>query len=170
MRLHFKRLLCSRDKWVCPISNLYKNLVRWFLRSKKHIYAISISKTDSIKVWPSVCSASYCSALLLKWIEWETIIFFQLLQTFLPAVLCSNPFTENKSRDLSVMHAAETFTQVCGMLRKYDVTHRISEQLLSYLLSFTNAFLFNILMEKGKTISCRRKCDEELETFLFIAV
>jgi len=42
------------------------------------------------------------------------------------------------------------FTYVCDTLRKYDVKQRITEQLISYLLSFTNAFLFNILMEKGK--------------------
>lgn len=74
------------------------------------------------------------------------------LYTVLPALLDSNPFAANLAQ-LSVPQGVNkvllVFQDTLGLLKQYQVHSDIASQLLAYLFFFTNASLFNALMERG---------------------
>uniref|UniRef100_A0A8B9GSE7 Si:ch73-281f12.4 n=1 Tax=Astyanax mexicanus TaxID=7994 RepID=A0A8B9GSE7_ASTMX len=91
----------------------------------------------------------------------EEVIMFTFQQTVyyltkslyavLPGLLDSNPFSESGQLRMAV-----GVSDILGVLKKalqllntFQVHTEISSQLLAYLFFFTNASLFNILMERG---------------------
>ncbi|XP_051888957.1 ras-associating and dilute domain-containing protein-like isoform X2 [Pristis pectinata] len=74
------------------------------------------------------------------------------LYTVLPGLLDSNPFAANSSQ-LSVPQGVKDilliFQETLSLLKQYQVHSEIASQLFAYLFFFTNASLFNALMERG---------------------
>ncbi|XP_069785761.1 ras-associating and dilute domain-containing protein-like isoform X2 [Narcine bancroftii] len=74
------------------------------------------------------------------------------LYTVLPGMLDSNPFAANSpqlSVPQGVMNVLHIFQETLSLLKRYQVHSEISSQLFAYLFFFTNASLFNALMERG---------------------
>ncbi|XP_072098365.1 ras-associating and dilute domain-containing protein-like isoform X1 [Mobula birostris] len=74
------------------------------------------------------------------------------LYTVLPGLLDSNPFAANSSQ-LSMPQGVNDvlliFQGTLSLLKQYQVHAEIASQLFAYLFFFTNASLFNALMERG---------------------
>ncbi|XP_076856201.1 ras-associating and dilute domain-containing protein isoform X2 [Brachyhypopomus gauderio] len=75
----------------------------------------------------------------------------KLLYRVLPSLLNSNPFTENGQLQIpdDVGSVLDIFTKTMNLVKDFHVHPEISLQLFTYLLFFANAFLFNLLMERG---------------------
>ncbi|XP_041072891.1 RA_Radil_like and Myo5p-like_CBD_Rasip1 domain-containing protein isoform X2 [Carcharodon carcharias] len=74
------------------------------------------------------------------------------LYTVLPRILDSNPFAA-ESTQLSIPQGVkdilDIFQGTLSLLNRYRVHSEIASQLFAYLFFFTNASLFNALMERG---------------------
>lgn len=70
----------------------------------------------------------------------------------LPGLLDSNPFSENGQlcMPVGVSNILDVLKEALQLLSTFEVHSEISSQLLAYLFFFTNASLFNILMERGE--------------------
>lgn len=70
----------------------------------------------------------------------------------LPGLLDSNPFSENGQLRIpaGVSNILDVLKEALQLLNTFNVHSDISSQLLAYLFFFTNASLFNILMERGE--------------------
>lgn len=69
----------------------------------------------------------------------------------LPGLLDSNPFWESELRvPAGVSAVLEVLQGALQLLQAFQVHTQISSQLLAYLFFFTNASLFNTLMERGE--------------------
>ncbi|XP_070581241.1 ras-associating and dilute domain-containing protein-like isoform X2 [Ptychodera flava] len=85
----------------------------------------------------------------------QTVYYLtKTLYIALPAVLDSNPFTdEDESKENSKVHRVESviaiFQTTFDLVHNLQVHPQIIRQLFAYLLFFTNASLFNMLMERG---------------------
>ncbi|KAB5553930.1 hypothetical protein PHYPO_G00044310 [Pangasianodon hypophthalmus] len=91
----------------------------------------------------------------------EEVIMFTFQQTVyyltrrlysvLPGLLDSNPFSENGQlrMPVGVSNILDVLKEALQLLNTFEVHSEISSQLLAYLFFFTNASLFNILMERG---------------------
>ncbi|XP_065659576.1 ras-associating and dilute domain-containing protein isoform X3 [Hydra vulgaris] len=100
----------------------------------------------------------------------EEVIMFTFQQTVyhvtkvlyatLPSVIDSNPFRSNDSSDIandkmesnvhpSVEKITIIFSKVLEVAKEFQVHTQITQQLFAYLFFFSNASLFNTLMEKG---------------------
>ncbi|XP_060757663.1 ras-associating and dilute domain-containing protein-like [Neoarius graeffei] len=91
----------------------------------------------------------------------EEVIMFTFQQTVyyltrrlysvLPGLLDSNPFSENGQlcMPVGVSNVLDVLKEALHLLNTFKVHSEISSQLLAYLFFFTNASLFNILMERG---------------------
>ncbi|XP_072549998.1 ras-associating and dilute domain-containing protein-like isoform X2 [Salminus brasiliensis] len=91
----------------------------------------------------------------------EEVIMFTFQQTVyyltkslyavLPGLLDSNPFSESGQlrMPVSVSNILDVLKKALQLLNTFQVHTEISSQLLAYLFFFTNASLFNILMERG---------------------
>ncbi|KAF4092734.1 hypothetical protein AMELA_G00024680 [Ameiurus melas] len=91
----------------------------------------------------------------------EEVIMFTFQQTVyyltrrlysvLPGLLDSNPFSENGQpcMPVGVSNILDVLKEALQLLKIFEVHSEISSQLLAYLFFFTNASLFNILMERG---------------------
>ncbi|RXM31497.1 Ras-associating and dilute domain-containing protein [Acipenser ruthenus] len=75
----------------------------------------------------------------------------QTLYTALPGLLDSNPFSESGQLCVpdGVNHILEILKETLQLLNQYEVHSEIASQLFAYLFFFTNASLFNALMERG---------------------
>uniref|UniRef100_W5LA70 Ras-associating and dilute domain-containing protein-like n=1 Tax=Astyanax mexicanus TaxID=7994 RepID=W5LA70_ASTMX len=75
----------------------------------------------------------------------------KLLYPVLPGLLDSNPFSENgQVRVPEVVGSMLTIlTKTLNLVKDFHVHPEISLQLFTYLFFFINAFLFNLLMERG---------------------
>ncbi|XP_072339976.1 ras-associating and dilute domain-containing protein-like isoform X2 [Scyliorhinus torazame] len=72
------------------------------------------------------------------------------LYTVLPGMLDSNPFaTETTQLPQGVKDILDIFKGTLSLLKQYRVHSEIASQLFEYLFFFTNASLFNALMERG---------------------
>ncbi|MGH0114522.1 UNVERIFIED_CONTAM: hypothetical protein FKN15_019662 [Acipenser sinensis] len=73
------------------------------------------------------------------------------LYTALPGLLDSNPFSESGQLCVpdGVNHILEILKETLQLLNQYEVHSEIASQLFAYLFFFTNASLFNALMERG---------------------
>ncbi|XP_076853325.1 ras-associating and dilute domain-containing protein-like [Brachyhypopomus gauderio] len=73
------------------------------------------------------------------------------LYTVLPGLLDSNPFSENGHLRVpeGVGNILDVLKEALELLSSFQVHAEISSQLLAYLFFFTNASLFNVLMERG---------------------
>ncbi|RXN00965.1 Ras-associating and dilute domain-containing protein [Acipenser ruthenus] len=73
------------------------------------------------------------------------------LYTALPGLLDSNPFSESGQLRVpdGVNHILEILKETLQLLNQYEVHSEIASQLFAYLFFFTNASLFNALMERG---------------------
>ena len=87
-------------------------------------------------------------------------MFGQVLYAALPSVIDSNPFQSNDNFDTvneksescihpSVEKITVIFSNVLEAAKEFQVHSQIIEQLFAYLFFFSNASLFNTLMEKG---------------------
>ena len=79
-------------------------------------------------------------------------VIFQVLYAALPSVLESNPFLGNDKQrrvDVSVTNITEILSEVLNATKEHQVHPQIISQLFAYLFFFSNASLFNSLMEKG---------------------
>ncbi|XP_066498669.1 ras-associating and dilute domain-containing protein-like [Hoplias malabaricus] len=91
----------------------------------------------------------------------EEVIMFTFQQTVyyltkslyavLPGLLDSNPFSESGQLRMpdGVSNILDVLKEALQLLNTFQVHTDISSQLLAYLFFFTNASLFNILMERG---------------------
>ncbi|KAL7850577.1 hypothetical protein SRHO_G00199260 [Serrasalmus rhombeus] len=91
----------------------------------------------------------------------EEVIMFTFQQTVyyltkslyavLPGLLDSNPFSESGQlhMPMGVSDILDVLKEALQLLNTFQVHTEISSQLLAYLFFFTNASLFNILMERG---------------------
>uniref|UniRef100_A0A4W4EWU4 Uncharacterized protein n=1 Tax=Electrophorus electricus TaxID=8005 RepID=A0A4W4EWU4_ELEEL len=91
----------------------------------------------------------------------EEVIMFTFQQTVyyltkrlyvvLPGLLDSNPFSESGQLRMprGVCNILDVLKETLQLLSSFQVHAEISSQLLAYLFFFTNASLFNILMERG---------------------
>ncbi|KAF7698080.1 ras-associating and dilute domain-containing protein-like [Silurus meridionalis] len=91
----------------------------------------------------------------------EEVIMFTFQQTVyhltrrlysvLPGLLDSNPFSENAQLHMpvGVSNVLDVLKEALQLLNTFEVHSEISSQLMAYLFFFTNASLFNILMERG---------------------
>ncbi|KAI4903694.1 hypothetical protein NFI96_023201 [Prochilodus magdalenae] len=91
----------------------------------------------------------------------EEVIMFTFQQTVyyltkslyavLPGLLDSNPFSESGQlrMPMGVSNILDVLKEALQLLNAFQVHTEISSQLLAYLFFFTNASLFNILMERG---------------------
>ncbi|XP_060748288.1 ras-associating and dilute domain-containing protein-like [Tachysurus vachellii] len=91
----------------------------------------------------------------------EEVIMFTFQQTVyyltrrlysvLPGMLDSNPFSENGQMRIpeGVSNVLDVLKEALQLLNTFKVHSDITSQLLAYLFFFTNASLFNILMERG---------------------
>ncbi|XP_062874459.1 ras-associating and dilute domain-containing protein-like isoform X2 [Trichomycterus rosablanca] len=91
----------------------------------------------------------------------EEVIMFTFQQTVyyltrnlysvLPGLLDSNPFSESGQIHLpdGVCNILDVLREAVRLLTTFQVHTEICSQLLAYLFFFTNASLFNILMERG---------------------
>ncbi|XP_072523171.1 ras-associating and dilute domain-containing protein isoform X2 [Salminus brasiliensis] len=75
----------------------------------------------------------------------------KLLYPVLPGLLDSNPFSENGQVRVpeAVGSVLAIFTKTLNLVKDFHVHPEISLQLFTYLFFFINAFLFNLLMERG---------------------
>ncbi|KAI5627348.1 hypothetical protein C0J50_13040 [Silurus asotus] len=75
----------------------------------------------------------------------------KLLYPVLPSLLDTNPFSGNGQVQISneVAGVLDIFTKTLNLMKDYRVHPEISRQLFTYLFFFINAFLFNLLMERG---------------------
>lgn len=75
----------------------------------------------------------------------------KLLYPVLPGLLDSNPFSENgQVRVPEVIGSVlAILTKTLNLVKDFHVHPEISLQLFTYLFFFINAFLFNLLMERG---------------------
>lgn len=78
----------------------------------------------------------------------------QLLYPVLPGLLDSNPFSEKGQVQIpnEVASVLDIFTKTLNLIKDFRTHPEISIQLFTYLFFFVNAFLFNLLMERGKTL------------------
>ena len=69
----------------------------------------------------------------------------------LPGLLDSNPFSENGQVQIpdDVGSVLSILTKTLHLVKDFHVHPEISLQLFTYLFFFINAFLFNLLMERG---------------------
>ena len=81
---------------------------------------------------------------------------FQVLYVALPLILDTNPFQkleDDDSRDGDELEGAEIvveiFQTVYDLITSFHVHPQIVRQLFAYLFFFTNASLFNTLMDRG---------------------
>ncbi|TSO37056.1 Ras-associating and dilute domain-containing protein [Bagarius yarrelli] len=82
----------------------------------------------------------------------QTVYYLtKILYSVLPGLLDSNPFSEHgKLRmPVGVRNVLDVLKEALQLLNTFKVHSEISSQLLAYLFFFTNASLFNILMERG---------------------
>lgn len=77
----------------------------------------------------------------------------------LPGLLDSNPFSESGVLRVpaGVSAVLEVLQGALQLLQAFQVHGQISSQLLAYLFFFTNASLFNTLMERGEHLSLGTK-------------
>ncbi|XP_046710566.1 ras-associating and dilute domain-containing protein isoform X2 [Silurus meridionalis] len=75
----------------------------------------------------------------------------KLLYPVLPSLLDTNPFSGNGQVQISneVAGVLDIFKKTLNLMKDYRVHPKISRQLFTYLFFFINAFLFNLLMERG---------------------
>ncbi|TSK14590.1 Ras-associating and dilute domain-containing protein [Bagarius yarrelli] len=75
----------------------------------------------------------------------------KLLYPVLPGLLDSNPFSEKGQMQIptEVASVLDIFTKTLNLIKEFHTHPEISIQLFTYLFFFVNAFLFNLLMEKG---------------------
>jgi hypothetical protein len=79
----------------------------------------------------------------------------QVLYVALPVILDTNPFqfddddSNDNKRPQEIDMVVNIFNQTYEALRKCGVHNEIIHQLFAYLFFFTNASLFNTLMERG---------------------
>uniref|UniRef100_A0A4W3GCD9 Ras association and DIL domains 2a n=1 Tax=Callorhinchus milii TaxID=7868 RepID=A0A4W3GCD9_CALMI len=74
------------------------------------------------------------------------------LYTVLPGLLDSNPFAAGSTQltvPVGVQNVLEILQETLKLLSQYQVHSDIASQLLAYLFFFSNASLFNTLMERG---------------------
>uniref|UniRef100_UPI00398F762B ras-interacting protein 1-like n=1 Tax=Pristiophorus japonicus TaxID=55135 RepID=UPI00398F762B len=74
------------------------------------------------------------------------------LYTVLPGLLDSNPFAAERTELIvpqGVKNVLVIFEGTLSLLKQYQVHSEITSQLFTYLFFFTNASLFNALMERG---------------------
>ncbi|XP_048466938.1 ras-associating and dilute domain-containing protein-like isoform X2 [Rhincodon typus] len=74
------------------------------------------------------------------------------LYTVLPGMLDSNPFTAETAQlsiPRGVKDVLDIFQGTLNLLKQYRVHPELASQLFAYLFFFTNASLFNALMERG---------------------
>lgn len=71
----------------------------------------------------------------------------------LPGLLDGNPFSESGQLRVSegVSGILDVLKEALSLLNDFQVHSDISSQLCAYLFFFTNASLFNALMERGET-------------------
>ncbi|KAK3559879.1 hypothetical protein QTP86_026192 [Hemibagrus guttatus] len=76
----------------------------------------------------------------------------KLLYPVLPGLLDSNPFSEKGQVQIpnEVASVLDIFTKTLNLIKDFRIHPEISIQLFTYLFFFVNAFLFNLLMERGK--------------------
>lgn len=81
---------------------------------------------------------------------------FKVLYVALPLILDTNPFQkleDDEGRDGEELEGAEIVVQifqtVYDLITSFHVHHQIVRQLFAYLFFFTNASLFNTLMDRG---------------------
>uniref|UniRef100_A0A4W3GAK1 Ras association and DIL domains 2a n=1 Tax=Callorhinchus milii TaxID=7868 RepID=A0A4W3GAK1_CALMI len=75
------------------------------------------------------------------------------LYTVLPGLLDSNPFAAGSTQltvPVGVQNVLEILQETLKLLSQYQVHSDIASQLLAYLFFFSNASLFNTLMERGE--------------------
>uniref|UniRef100_A0A4W3GBV5 Ras association and DIL domains 2a n=1 Tax=Callorhinchus milii TaxID=7868 RepID=A0A4W3GBV5_CALMI len=78
------------------------------------------------------------------------------LYTVLPGLLDSNPFAAGSTQltvPVGVQNVLEILQETLKLLSQYQVHSDIASQLLAYLFFFSNASLFNTLMER-ESLSC----------------
>lgn len=75
----------------------------------------------------------------------------KLLYPVLPGLLDSNPFSENGQVQIpdEVASVLDILTKTLKLIKDFHIHPEISIQLFTYLFFFVNAFLFNLLMERG---------------------
>ncbi|KAL7857061.1 hypothetical protein SRHO_G00159600 [Serrasalmus rhombeus] len=75
----------------------------------------------------------------------------KLLYPVLPGLLDSNPFSENGQVQIpdDVGSVLAILTRTLHLVKDFHMHPEISLQLFTYLFFFINAFLFNLLMERG---------------------
>ncbi|KAG7325288.1 hypothetical protein KOW79_011604 [Hemibagrus wyckioides] len=75
----------------------------------------------------------------------------KLLYPVLPGLLDSNPFSEKGQVQIpnEVASVLDIFTKTLNLIKDFRIHPEISIQLFTYLFFFVNAFLFNLLMERG---------------------
>ncbi|KAF7705064.1 hypothetical protein HF521_020350 [Silurus meridionalis] len=89
--------------------------------------------------------------LLRSWFFTPLQFEHELLYPVLPSLLDTNPFSGNGQVQISneVAGVLDIFTKTLNLMKDYRVHPEISRQLFTYLFFFINAFLFNLLMERG---------------------
>lgn len=72
----------------------------------------------------------------------------------LPGLLDSNPFSESGQLRMpaGVSQILDVLKEALHLLNTFQVHSEITSQLLTYLFFFTNASLFNTLMERGENM------------------
>lgn len=72
----------------------------------------------------------------------------------LPELLDSNPFSESGQlrTPAGVSQILDVLKEALTLLKTFLVHSEITSQLLTYLFFFTNASLFNALMERGENV------------------
>ncbi|XP_063077870.1 uncharacterized protein radil2b isoform X2 [Engraulis encrasicolus] len=75
----------------------------------------------------------------------------KVLYPLLPSVLDSHPFSESGQVVVpeEISNVLEVLQRALQLLRDFQVHWDIGSQLIAYLFFFINAFLFNLLMERG---------------------
>ena len=80
-----------------------------------------------------------------------------MLYPLLPSVLDSHPFSESGQllvpEDISSL--LDVLKRALQLVKDFQVHWEIGSQLLAYLFFFINAFLFNLLMERGMSLETR---------------
>lgn len=72
----------------------------------------------------------------------------------LPELLDSNPFSESGQLRMpaGLSHVLDVLKEALRLLNAFQVHGEITSQLMAYLFFFTNASLFNALMERGEAL------------------
>lgn len=119
-----------------------------FFNSILILQNIKYTKWLNFEIWIGENSYSYSDWVIILY-----LFFCQVLYIALPAILDTNPFQDTDEDSDKKPQEVETvisiFQTTYNVVKAYSVHEDIIHQLFAYLFFFTNASLFNTLMERG---------------------